>query len=246
VTVGKDFPASSISEFIAEVKKKPGIYTYASAGAGSATHVASLLFLKSAGLDMVHAPIAVLGRLHRSDRRPSPDAVGKPGRTEAVSSASDKVKPLAISSKQRSKYLPDVPAIIETLPSPFVATYNGLWRRRIPEGGHRHDLGGNRCRRKRLRSFWSDLSKIGVEPSGRRPRKWRRRSPPICNVGVPSQDDVAPKGTVSASTDKRPIRTNHPPAAAQLYSNHRSVFGLAQHGQRNKLRCSNPLSCGSG
>jgi len=31
-------------------------------------------------------------------------------------------------------------------------------------------------------------------------------------------------------------------AAAQLYSNYRSVFGLAQHGQRNKLGCSKSFS----
>ena len=35
---------------VAEVKKKPGVYTYASAGPGSTTHVSGLLFLKNAGL----------------------------------------------------------------------------------------------------------------------------------------------------------------------------------------------------
>src|SRR4051812_27773012 len=56
VTINDSFPAKTLSEFIAEVKKKPGAYSYASAGLGSTTHAASLLFLKSAGLDMVHVP----------------------------------------------------------------------------------------------------------------------------------------------------------------------------------------------
>ena len=61
VTVNEGFPANTLSEFIAEVKKKPGIYTYASAGAGSTTHVASMLFLKSAGLQMIHVPYRGVG-----------------------------------------------------------------------------------------------------------------------------------------------------------------------------------------
>ena len=41
-------------------------------------------------------------------------------------SNSKKVKPLGISSKDRSRHLPNVPTISETLPTPFVATYNGI------------------------------------------------------------------------------------------------------------------------
>ena len=126
ITVGKDFPASTLAEFIAEVKKKPGAYTYASAGVASTTQAASVLFLKSAGLNMVHVPYRGLGPAFT-------DLVG--GQVQMLSASpvelrpfmgTDKVKPLGISSKQRSRYMPDVPAIIETLPSPFVATYNGL------------------------------------------------------------------------------------------------------------------------
>jgi tripartite-type tricarboxylate transporter receptor subunit TctC len=166
VTVGKDFPASSISEFISEVKKKPGNYTYASAGAGSATHVASLLFLKSAGLDMVHAPYRGVGPAFT-------DLIG--GQVQMLSASpvelkpfigSDKVKPLAISSKQRSKYLPDVPAIIETLPSPFVATYNGLMAPKNTPKEVIDMISAEIVAAEKTPDFLERLSKIGVEPSG--------------------------------------------------------------------------------
>src|SRR4051812_11509709 len=126
VTVSKEFPTNTIAEFITEVKKKPGGYTYASAGAGSTTHVSSLLFLKSAGLSMVHVPYRGVGPAFT-------DLIA--GHVQMLSASpvelkpfigSDKVKPLGITSKQRSKYLPDVPTISETLPAPFVSTYNGL------------------------------------------------------------------------------------------------------------------------
>ena len=102
VTVGKDFPGQlRFAEFIAEVKKKPGGYTYASAGAGSTTHVASLLFLKSAGLDMVHVPYRGVGPAFT-------DLIA--GHVQMLSASpvelkpfvgSDKVKPLGVSSKER-------------------------------------------------------------------------------------------------------------------------------------------------
>ena len=166
VTVGKDFPASSISEFISEVKKKPGNYTYASAGAGSATHVASLLFLKSAGLDMVHAPYRGVGPAFT-------DLIA--GQVQMLSASpvelkpfigSDKVKPLAISSKQRSKYLPDVPAIIETLPSPFVATYNGLMAPKHTPKEVIDMISAEIVAAEKTPEFLERLSKIGVGPSG--------------------------------------------------------------------------------
>jgi tripartite-type tricarboxylate transporter receptor subunit TctC len=169
VTVGKDFPANSIAEFIAEVKKKPGGYTYASAGAGSTTHVSSLLFLKSAGLSMVHVPYRGVGPAFT-------DLIA--GHVQMLSASpvelkpfvgSDKVKPLGISSKQRSKYLPDVPTISETLPSPFVSTYNGFL---APKGTPQDvidAIAAEIVAVEKTPDFLDKLAKIGVEPSGTTP-----------------------------------------------------------------------------
>ena len=193
VTVGKDFPASSISEFISEVKKKPGIYTYASAGAGSATHVASLLFLKSAGLDMVHAPYRGVGPAFT-------DLIG--GQVQMLSASpvelkpfigSDKVKPLAISSKQRSKYLPDVPAIIETLPSPFVATYNGLMAPKNTPKEIIDMISAEIVAAEKTPEFLERLSKIGVEPSGTTSQEMAEEIAADMQRWRAVANDVAPK-----------------------------------------------------
>ena len=115
------------------------------------------------------------------------------------------MKPLAISSKQRSKYLPDVPAIIETLPSPFCGHLQRPYgAEAYTQGGHPHDLGGNRCRRKNsgvLERLSGSRRTVGDDVP-----EWRRRSPPICNVGVPSQTTLHRKGSKRA-TAKLPIRT---------------------------------------
>jgi tripartite-type tricarboxylate transporter receptor subunit TctC len=171
VTVSKEFPTNTIAEFIAEVKKKPGGYTYASAGAGSTTHVSSLLFLKSAGLDMVHVPYRGVGPAFT-------DLIA--GHVQMLSASpvelkpfigSDKVKPLGVSSKQRSRYLPDVPTISETLPTPTVATYNGLL---APKGTPREIidlLSSEMVAAAKTPEFLDKLAKIGVEPGGTTPQE---------------------------------------------------------------------------
>ena len=171
VTVGKKFPAATIAEFIAEVKKKPGDYTYASAGAGSTTHVSSLLFLKSAGLEMIDVPYRGVGPAFT-------DLIG--GQVQMLSASpvelkpfvgSDKVRPLGVSSKVRSKYLPDVPTISETLPSPTVATYNGLLAPKHTPKDIIDTLSAEIVAVEKTPEFLDKLFKIGVEPSGTTPQE---------------------------------------------------------------------------
>ena len=171
VTVGKDFPANTLREFIAEVKKKPGAYTYASAGVASTTQAASLLFLKSAGLEMVHVPYRGLGPAFT-------DLVG--GQVQMLSASpvelkpflgTGKVKPLGISSKERSRYLPDVPAIVEILPSPFVSTYNGLLAPKQTPQEIIEMLSAAIVAAEKTPEFLDKLTKIGVEPAGTTPQE---------------------------------------------------------------------------
>jgi len=49
-------PANTVEELIAYAKANPGKLSYASAGGGSATHVASELFKALAGIEMLHVP----------------------------------------------------------------------------------------------------------------------------------------------------------------------------------------------
>jgi tripartite-type tricarboxylate transporter receptor subunit TctC len=194
VTVGKDFPAQTLPEFIAEVKKKPGAYTYASAGAGSTTHVASLLFLKSAGLDMVHVPYRGVGPAFT-------DLIA--GQVQMLSASpvelkpfigSDKVRPLAISSKQRSQYLPDVPTITETLPSPLVATYNGLLGPKQTPKEVIDTVSAAIVAAEKTPEFLAKLADIGVEPAGTTPQEMAAEIAADSERWRAVASDIAPKG----------------------------------------------------
>src|SRR5262249_53449153 len=126
LTVRTEFPANTLAEFISYVKRKPGQPTYGSAGPGSLTHLASAVFLKHAGLDMIHVPYKGLAPAFTDLLAGHINLLSAtPVETKAYL-ASGKVKFLAISSAERSPQFPDLPTISETLKSPPVITIHGL------------------------------------------------------------------------------------------------------------------------
>ena len=56
MVVNPSFPAKTVPEFIAYAKANPGKINMASAGNGTAAHLAGELFKMMAGIDMVHVP----------------------------------------------------------------------------------------------------------------------------------------------------------------------------------------------
>ena len=56
MVVNPSVPAKTVPEFIAYAKANPGKINMASAGIGSAPHVAGELFKMMAGVDLVHVP----------------------------------------------------------------------------------------------------------------------------------------------------------------------------------------------
>jgi tripartite-type tricarboxylate transporter receptor subunit TctC len=56
LAVNPAVPASSVKELIAHAKQNPGKLNFATSGNGSAPHLAAVLFVRLAGVDMVHVP----------------------------------------------------------------------------------------------------------------------------------------------------------------------------------------------
>jgi tripartite-type tricarboxylate transporter receptor subunit TctC len=164
ITVGGGFPANTLPELIAYVKARPGQVTFGSAGTGSLTHVASAVFVKSAGLDMIHVPYKGVGQAftdllagHIAMLSASPVEI-KPYLE------SGKVKPLAVTGPVRSKQLPGVPTIGEILAIPPVITINGLV---APAGTPQEaidTLSREILAAEKSPDFLDRLDKIGAEP----------------------------------------------------------------------------------
>lgn len=109
--VHQDMPAKSVQELLALARKNPGKLTYASAGTGSAMHMAAELFKFMTGIDYVHVP-------YRGGAPAMNDLLGGQVNMlfENLGTAhphlkSGKVRPLAVTSTQRSPSLPDVPTV---------------------------------------------------------------------------------------------------------------------------------------
>lgn len=112
---GPKMGAKTYAEFVSKVKAQPGKYSFASAGIGNVTHLATELFLRQAGMSMVHVPYKgaqaviadLLGGHIEIYFNPLPSARGY------IRSNADKVTPLAVTSIARSPILPEVPTLDE-------------------------------------------------------------------------------------------------------------------------------------
>jgi tripartite-type tricarboxylate transporter receptor subunit TctC len=117
----------SVGELIAYAKANPGKLTVASAGVGTNTHMASELFKREAKIDMLHVP-------YRGTGAAMPDLLS--GQIDATISdvavmtpfiRDGKLTGLAVTAKQRSALLPDVPTMVEAgLPGAVTANWYGL------------------------------------------------------------------------------------------------------------------------
>jgi tripartite-type tricarboxylate transporter receptor subunit TctC len=114
MTSGLSFAPNNVRELVALAKSKPGSINYASAGAGSASHFAGLLFARVAGIEIAHVPYkgggpAVTALL-------AGEAGFNFGPMPATMSLvqSGRLKALAISSTTRSNALPNVPTVSES------------------------------------------------------------------------------------------------------------------------------------
>ena len=106
-------PAKTVKEFIDYVKAQPGKLIIASPGTGGTAHLAELLFLQMAGIQMTHAP-------YRGAAPAFIDLI--PGRVHCyfgsgellTYSRSGQVRVLASTGTERSSATPDVPTVAES------------------------------------------------------------------------------------------------------------------------------------
>jgi tripartite-type tricarboxylate transporter receptor subunit TctC len=113
--VNNDLPVTNVAELIALAKKDPGKLNYASVGVGSPQHVAMEQLKSDAGIDMLHVPYR-----------------GGAAATQAIATGevnvfwiavsvalpfiqNKTVRAIAVGDDVRTKILPDVPTVAETV-----------------------------------------------------------------------------------------------------------------------------------
>jgi tripartite-type tricarboxylate transporter receptor subunit TctC len=114
LVVNPAVPVKSVTELIAYAKANPGKLNFASAGVGTAPHLALELFKMLAGVDIVHVP-------YRSNFFPDVLSGQVQGTFAAVAPAlafikNGKLRPLGVTTATPMESVPDIPAIAQLVP----------------------------------------------------------------------------------------------------------------------------------
>ena len=107
-------PAATLAEFIALLKADPDKYSFGSAGIGTSQHISGELFKTMAGVKMQHVP-------YRGSGQMIPELLGGTLQVAVDNIATalphmkaGKLRPLAVTTAQRSGVAPDVPTMAES------------------------------------------------------------------------------------------------------------------------------------
>jgi tripartite-type tricarboxylate transporter receptor subunit TctC len=126
MVVNPSVPATTVPEFIAYAKSKPGKTTMASAGKGAPSHLAGELFKTMAGVDMVHVPYRGGGPAV-TDLIAGQVQVVFPTIVESIEYIrASRLRALAVTTATRSDALPDIPTVGEFLPGYEASGWFGI------------------------------------------------------------------------------------------------------------------------
>jgi tripartite-type tricarboxylate transporter receptor subunit TctC len=126
ILLNPSVPATTVPEFIGYAKANPGKINMASAGNGSAPHMAGELFKMMAGVDLVHIP-------YRGQGPALTDLLGgdvqvlfatAPGTTDYIRTG--KLRALAVTSAARAEVLPELPTVADFVPGYEASQWYGL------------------------------------------------------------------------------------------------------------------------
>jgi len=121
-------PVRSVQEFIALAKAQPGKVNMASAGVGSSSHLAGVLFTTLAAINSVHVPYKGGGPVAAALIAGESQWTIVPAAAVVAQVKAGRLRALAISTKRRSPLLPDLPTIDEAgVPGYEYNAWNGVF-----------------------------------------------------------------------------------------------------------------------
>jgi tripartite-type tricarboxylate transporter receptor subunit TctC len=164
-------PIKTFPELIAYAKANPGKLNFASAGIGTAPHLAAELIKLRAGIEMTHVPYRGIGASY-------PDVIS--GKVQLGFSSiagalpftnDNRVRAIATTRAVRTKVFPDVPAVAETLPGFDVDLWTAIFAPAGLPPPVLTKLNGEINKALQHPEMQAALAKIGVEPRGTSPEE---------------------------------------------------------------------------
>ena len=168
-------PVKNVKEFIAYTKANPGKLNYGTAGLGDLAHLAGEMFKQHTQISITQIPYKGSGPLMTA-------LIGGEV-TVSISSIvptvphvkAGRMRPLAVTTPQRSRALPEVPTIADTVPGFDVTHWYGMWG---PKGLHRDIVmrwNKEVARILRTEAMQKWFEREGMEPAGGPPEEFRDR-----------------------------------------------------------------------
>jgi tripartite-type tricarboxylate transporter receptor subunit TctC len=116
MVVSPQSPIRSLADLIAAAKARPGTLNYASSGNGTTSHLAFELIRAAAGIDIVHVPFRggtpAIQAVMQNEVQVALEGI--PSLPAFLSAGT--LRPIAVTSRERSAMLPNVPAVAEAVP----------------------------------------------------------------------------------------------------------------------------------
>lgn len=175
LVVHPSLPVHTTKDLVALAKAKPGQLSYASAGAGTGTHLAAEMFKLMAGVDLVHVPYKGGGALIS-------DLLGGqvPLTFATLPSVmpyikAHRLRPIAVTTSERWPGLPDVPTMAQSGYKDFeMSTWIGL----LAPGGTPKDvvakLNAETVRIVKLPEVQRRFEDLGIQPVADTPEHFER------------------------------------------------------------------------
>jgi len=167
-------PAKTLPELIAWAKANPGKLNCGSAGNGTSRHLSCELFNAAAGIGATHVPYKGTGPATQALVAGEVDWLFEALGSAAGQIRAGNVRPIVVTSTQRSPAFPEIPTAIESGLAGFdVTSWYGLW---VPAGTppalvrKLNDAVVKAFADPELRDTWA---KLGAEPGGSTPEAFR-------------------------------------------------------------------------
>ncbi len=126
LAINPSLGVNSVAELVALLAKNPGKYNFASIGNGSLSHLAMEAIAIKAGVQLVHVPYTSSPQAITAVIRNDAQMTCLPAIAVTPQAASGAVKILAVSTPERSPYLPNVPTLKEAGIDVEADAWNGL------------------------------------------------------------------------------------------------------------------------
>jgi tripartite-type tricarboxylate transporter receptor subunit TctC len=114
IALHNQIPVKNLQEFIQSAKNNPDKYSFSTAGKGSSAQIAAELFMRTTQIKMIHVPYKGAGPALIDAMAGVVSLTFGDAGSSTPMVQSNRIKGLAVTSKNRSKLLPNVPTVAES------------------------------------------------------------------------------------------------------------------------------------